>query len=191
MGIICRMYMHMVIIEMDNQILEPFTICMEKGSNDEMSQICIGIIHMKEKKGKEEIRKMQKEAATMAENFGFELSWALQYREAFITEEDLSENVVFDLTRRGVAETVLCPDWCRYNGHENDETLLERLRNIADVFENVLRTADYIDWYIGESGGEEEEYNLYNVKMADLVELVMERYKELGDAPDAHFRIMG
>lgn len=54
--------------------------------------------------------------------------------------------------------------------------------------ENALEISDYIDWYVGESGGE-EDYALYSVNINDLVDLMIKLYNKYGDVPNAHFRI--
>ncbi len=157
-----------------------------------MSEICIGILELGLPEDKLSFIKNEMEMCCRSGRLG--LFWETVYREAFITEKMCDENAVFELRNSPedmTCERLLCPDWCKYNEKENEEPLMERLRRIQRMIEVIMRNGCWVDLYIGDSGGDIEDYADYSLTCSDFSEKLIALYNEYGTTPYAHFRIIG
>ena len=153
-----------------------------------MSEICIGI--MKHVPDGDTLSQMKFGAHKLSVDLDVELSWQAQYPEAFISEDILENGEVFELTKDGVAETLLCPNWCRFNDRDNEKTLEERIAAIQRIMSFFLEFVPSIDLYIGDSGGESEDYKPYDIRCSQMVDRLIALYEIDGMVPDVCLHIL-
>lgn len=149
--------------------------------------MCLGVIYGLS--DTQMINTMKKEGSKFIKELGLELAWQLTYRESFISEDMMNNSIIFELTRDGVAEKILCPDWCQYNGEFSNETLENRLEKVKQFIRLVLQYSTKVDLYIGESGGSNEDYEHCSVSISDIVKFLLKIYRIKGDVPNVCLHI--
>ena len=154
-----------------------------------MSKFCIGVIRNQLENAASVTQcEITEGIMNYAERMGFDLTYGCIYEEPFLAHTLASSDVVFELTKDGCAETILCPDWCQYN----DEVLtpfVDRMRNMQALVQYIKHHKLSVDLFIGESGCEWEEFIHQTVSSSDLITYLEHVYRQQHDIPNVHLSI--
>ena len=152
-----------------------------------MSKFCIGIIP--ESSTIPLHPEILEEVKAFAEKLGFEFTPGCIYEEPFIAQTLNPSDSAFELTKDGVAEKILCPDWCQYNDELPSIRLKDRLFGLQTLIQFIIQYAPRIDLYIGESGCEWNDFLHHSVKVSETVAILESECENHSGITDIHLSI--
>ena len=146
-----------------------------------MSEICYGVISKMPKDSL--LSGMKADVYKLCEEIGIDISWDIQYPEPFMTEEMLKTGAVFELTIDEIAETLLAPDWYKYNGYDNKESFKTRMEKIQSILSSMLMFVPSVDLFLGYDGALHSDYEYFEVSIHNIVSLLSVLFEKCKAGP--------
>ena len=148
-----------------------------------MSRFCIGIINLQSLKECKNIIINILEENNLA--CFFEFDYIEPFLKKYINEEkqffSISDNKDFDN-----CEIFLLPDNCYFNGIQNHIPFDKRMGVLVDISNEILKSAEKIEFFIGDSGASFDEFENLDVNINSFKSNLLQKVNDY-NCKDLHF----